>query len=129
MCAVWIREQKGKSLVAVGNGAGGVGETLVGDREVVGHTGRFGGDEFLVMSFFGSEEEAAEYKEKLTESFREYNEKEKLPYLLKTSIGFSRWQPGQSLAELTELADYATEMRKEKHPFDRGITARFGVEY
>ena len=70
-----------------------------------GYIARFGGDEFLVMSFFGSEEEASEYKEKLTESFREYNEKEKLPYLLKTSIGFSRWQPGQSLAELTELAD------------------------
>ncbi len=31
--------------------------------------------------------------------------------------------------ELTELADYVTEMRKEKHPFDRGITARLGVEY
>ena len=59
----------------------------------------------LVLFDTSSEEEAAEYKEKLTESFREYNEKEKLPYLLKTSIGFSRWQPGQSLAELTELAD------------------------
>ena len=31
--------------------------------------------------------------------------------------------------ELLELADYATEMRKEKHPFDRGVTARLGVEY
>ncbi len=31
--------------------------------------------------------------------------------------------------ELTELADYCTEMRKEKHPFDRGIAARKGVEY
>ena len=31
--------------------------------------------------------------------------------------------------ELLELADYATEMRKEKHPFDRGITAREGIEY
>ena len=100
----------------------GINDTLghsVGDRALVqtaqlltgslagmkGYIARFGGDEFLVMSFFGSEEEASEYKEKLTESFWEYNEKEKLPYLLKTSIGFSRWQPGQSLAELTELAD------------------------
>ena len=31
--------------------------------------------------------------------------------------------------ELLELADYATEMRKEKHPFDNGTTAREGVEY
>ena len=31
--------------------------------------------------------------------------------------------------ELLALADYATEMRKEKHPFDSGVTARYGVEY
>ena len=31
--------------------------------------------------------------------------------------------------ELLSLADYATEMRKEKHPFDSGVTARRGVEY
>lgn len=31
--------------------------------------------------------------------------------------------------ELCTLADYITEMRKEKHPFDRGIRARKGVEF
>ena len=31
--------------------------------------------------------------------------------------------------ELLALADYATEMRKEKHPYDRGITARKGIEF
>lgn len=31
--------------------------------------------------------------------------------------------------ELLELADYVTEMRKEKHPFDDGAAARAGVEY
>ena len=31
--------------------------------------------------------------------------------------------------ELIDIADYATEMRKEKHPFDRGIFARKGIEY
>ncbi len=30
--------------------------------------------------------------------------------------------------EILELADYATEMRKEKHPYDKGIAARRGVE-
>ena len=30
---------------------------------------------------------------------------------------------------LVDRADYVTEMRKIKHPFDRGIPARRGVEY
>ena len=33
------------------------------------------------------------------------------------------------LPELLELADYATEMRKVKHPFEKGIAARRGIEY
>lgn len=31
--------------------------------------------------------------------------------------------------ELLELADYATEMKKHRHPFDRGVEAREGIEY
>lgn len=31
--------------------------------------------------------------------------------------------------KLQELADYITEMRKIKHPFERGIAAREGIEY
>ena len=31
--------------------------------------------------------------------------------------------------ELLETADYVTEMKKEKHPFDRGVNARRGIEY
>ncbi len=31
--------------------------------------------------------------------------------------------------ELAERADYVTEMRKEKHPYDRGIPAREGIEF
>ena len=30
---------------------------------------------------------------------------------------------------LLDRADYVTEMRKVKHPFDRGVAARRGVEY
>lgn len=33
--------------------------------------------------------------------------------------------PGE---ELLELADYVTEMKKIKHPFDKGIPARKGIE-
>ncbi len=31
--------------------------------------------------------------------------------------------------ELLEAADYVTRMEKIKHPFDRGVPARLGVEY
>lgn len=31
--------------------------------------------------------------------------------------------------EIRALSDYVTECRKEKHPFDRGIAARQGIEY
>ena len=31
--------------------------------------------------------------------------------------------------ELTEPADYVTEMRKVKHPFERGIAGRKGIEF
>ena len=31
--------------------------------------------------------------------------------------------------DLVELADYVSEIRKVKHPFDRGIRARRGIEY
>ncbi len=31
--------------------------------------------------------------------------------------------------ELSALADYATEMKKSKHPFDSGLVARKGIEY
>ena len=35
----------------------------------------------------------------------------------------------ERINELIEISDYITEVKKEKHPFDKGITARKGVEY
>ncbi len=32
-------------------------------------------------------------------------------------------------AEILELADYVSEIKKVKHPFDRGIPAREGIEF
>ncbi len=33
------------------------------------------------------------------------------------------------IPELVELADYVSEIKKVKHPFDQGILARKGIEY
>ena len=33
------------------------------------------------------------------------------------------------VSELYDLADYATFFQKEKHPYDKGVTARRGIEY
>ena len=32
-------------------------------------------------------------------------------------------------AGMLEIADYVTEMKAEKHPYEKGITARKGIEY
>ena len=31
--------------------------------------------------------------------------------------------------EFLELADYVSNIEKQKHPFDKGISARLGIEY
>ncbi|SET28314.1 cob(I)yrinic acid a,c-diamide adenosyltransferase [[Clostridium] polysaccharolyticum] len=31
--------------------------------------------------------------------------------------------------EIVELADYVTEIKKEKHPYDKGVNARKGIEF
>lgn len=33
------------------------------------------------------------------------------------------------LPELVEMADYVSEVKKVKHPFDRGVAARRGIEF
>ncbi len=53
-------------------------------------------------------------------------------------LGFLRHKPAElelvltgrkPSAALLEPADYVTEMRKIKHPFDRGVKARKGIEF
>ena len=54
------------------------------------------------------------------------------------AIAFLRHKPGQLEVVLTgrdpseeilEQADYVSDIRKIKHPFDGGVTARKGIEY
>lgn len=70
-------------------------------------------DEFMAASNYGmvSVDEAAEFLK---------NRPEKLEVVL----------TGRNPSEkLMDLADYVSEIRKEKHPFDKGIGARRGIEY
>lgn len=57
------------------------------------------------------------------------NQKEALDFLLnrpgKLEVVLTGRDPGQ---EILNLADYVTEMKKVKHPFDQGIPARKGIE-
>ena len=43
----------------------------------------------------------------------------------------SRWETGSNMPDISiliELADYVSQIQKVKHPFDRGIAARDGIE-
>lgn len=57
------------------------------------------------------------------------DQKKALDFLLcrpeKLEIVLTGRDPGE---EILKLADYVTEMRKVKHPFDEGIPARKGIE-
>lgn len=57
-------------------------------------------------------------------------EKEKLiNFLLNKPLGLEVVMTGRNPAEeLMALSDYITEMKKIKHPFDKGISARIGIE-
>ena len=35
----------------------------------------------------------------------------------------------ENIPEFIEIADYITKLEKIKHPFDKGIIARRGIEY
>lgn len=55
---------------------------------------------------------------------------EVLAWLRGRPVGLEAVLTGRDPApELVELADYVSEVQKVKHPFDRGVAARRGVEY
>ena len=57
------------------------------------------------------------------------DEQELLAFLYNRPSGWEIVLTGRGpSAALLEAADYVTEMKKEKHPFDRGIAARDGIE-
>lgn len=73
---------------------------------------RYGGDEFLVMGFPDNDPEA--YKILTVAQFDEYNAASDLPYELRISIGYTEYQPGQTLADLVGTADEYLYTRKRR---------------
>ena len=58
------------------------------------------------------------------------SEEKLLTFLQEKPDGLEVVLTGRGPSErLLEIADYVTEMHKEKHPYDKGIMARKGVEF
>ena len=66
---------------------------------------RFGGDEFVVMTFFYGNANAAAYEKQLKQAFTDWNNAHDVPYSLIISIGYSRYHDGQTLADMLAKAD------------------------
>lgn len=74
---------------------------------------RYGGDEFVVLTFFYGDPNAISYAKQVKESFAKWNKEHDNPYTLATSIGFSRYQEGQQLKDLLKKADEALYLDKK----------------
>ena len=74
---------------------------------------RYGGDEFVVLTFFYGDPNAISYAKRVKEDFATWNREHKNPYTLATSIGFSRDQEGQQLKDLLKKADEALYLDKK----------------
>lgn len=83
-------------------------------KGIHGIIARYGGDEFLILAFFYGEPNAIAFKNSVRESFEQFNRNNKNPYILSTSIGYSRWHAGQSFEELLKAADTNLYEDKEK---------------
>lgn len=71
---------------------------------------RYGGDEFLVMGFPDNNPEA--YKARTVGLFRDYNASSSLPFRLRISIGYTEYEPGQTMDSLVAKADEYLYRRK-----------------
>ena len=75
---------------------------------------RYGGDEFLIMSFFEGDASANGFKQAILQRFDDYRREHNPPYWFAMSIGYTRYVPGQSLESLIEQADNALYQEKQR---------------
>ena len=74
---------------------------------------RYGGDEFVVLTFFYGDPNAVSYKKQVKKDFEQWNRDHDNPYILSISIGFSRYHEGQDLKDLLKKADEALYLDKK----------------
>lgn len=78
---------------------------------------RYGGDEFVIVLHFHSEEQLLEVKRNIALYLRDTTYKYQLPYELNISFGFAIWKDQKTLKELLEEADL--QMYLEKRAIER----------
>ncbi len=82
---------------------------------------RVGGDEFLIMTFFSGEDEAAAFRRSLESAFDRFNEEKLLPIPLHASIGWCAYEAGESLHACMARADAALYRDKQRRRVGRGV--------
>ena len=75
---------------------------------------RYGGDEFLILGFFDSDQEVQKFEDGIRSRFREWNEKNQRSYLLETSIGRHECARGEKLMDAIAQADEELYLEKKR---------------
>ncbi len=74
---------------------------------------RYGGDEFVILTTLGREDESADLKQRIIRNLDTIVARENLPFELTVSIGAAFLEKNETLKELMEKADDAMYMEKK----------------
>lgn len=75
---------------------------------------RYGGDEFVILTVRGGEDESVDLKQRIISNLAELVAREKLPFDLTVSVGMAYAEKSESLKELMEKADEAMYLEKKQ---------------
>lgn len=74
---------------------------------------RYGGDEFVIVFKARFADEIEDFKKEILKAIKERNESTGVRYKLSLSIGYSKYEPGETLETFTEHADEMLYYEKE----------------
>lgn len=75
---------------------------------------RYGGDEFLIMSFMKNDGEAEAFRQVIYQKFEDYRKANNPVYHFAMSVGIARYREGQELMALVHEADQALYSEKQR---------------